>query len=79
MGSMNSIKMFVVISLSFSLIARMSCILSAIKKKTQLQLNAINIVNVFFNVDINVIKNAYMIANKCTIKIKKRDILVHAK
>jgi hypothetical protein len=53
--------------------------LSAIKKKIRLQLNAIKIVIVFFNVDINAKKYAQWIANKCTIQIKERDILVHAK
>ena len=56
----------------------MSCKLSAMKKKTLLQLDAIKVVIVFFNVDINAKKYAQWIAKKCTIQIKVRDILVHA-
>jgi hypothetical protein len=48
------------------------------KKKTLLQLDAIKVVIVFFNVDINAKKYAQWIAKKCTIQIKVRDILVHA-
>ena len=57
----------------------MSCKLSAMKKKTLLQLVAKKLVIVFFNVDINARKYAQWIANICTIQIKKKDILVHAK